>query len=261
MTVANKSSFSAKQFRIGFPKGIENHYWNHARNRIVLKKLQPFVEENDIILDIGCGTGIIVDFLRQAGLNCYGCEIAEVSPVSESIVPFFYSRTDAFSLNGPIKEKCKVILLLDVLEHVENPDDFIRQCTAHFTGLKLILITLPARKELWSNYDEYYRHFCRYDLRDVQKLFDNTNLCLHKAGYFFHALYLPMRLLSLLGKERNTEIKPPRYRTVHRFLSSIISVEEALIPPFIPGSSLYLILKKEIKGVKSDPVRHSNKDW
>ncbi len=240
------TGFSTHQFKLAYPKGIEHHYWNHGRNKIILRKLLPFVKKTDILFDIGCGSGITVDFLRKAGLNCHGCEIADVLPLSESIAPFFYSNTDAFTLTGDLREQCKVILLLDVLEHLENPGEFVRTCTTYSPNLNLLIITLPAHKELWSNYDEYYGHFTRYDLDGVESLFEKTEFQLLEAGYFFHALYLPMRLICLLGKEGSTEIHPPRLPIFHRLLSSFFSMEEALIPSFVPGTSLYIILKAAI---------------
>lgn len=244
------SSFSESQFSLAYPKGIEYHFWNHARNKIILRKLLSFTEKSDIILDIGCGTGITVAFVRKAGLNCYGCEIAKVQPFSESIAPFFYSNTDVFTLSGDLKEKCKVILLLDVLEHLKSPDEFVYKCTTHFPNLDLLFITLPARKELWSNYDEYYQHLTRYDLNSISNIFQKIDFRLLKAGYFFHTLYIPMRLISLLGKLRNPKIHSPKLLMFHRLFSLFFSMEEVLIPSFIPGSSLYIILKKS--GRESD---------
>jgi hypothetical protein len=61
------------------------------------------------------------------------------------------------------------------------------------------------------------------------------------AGYFFRFPYLPMRLMSLLGVDRNTQINPPTkmMRPLHRLVSAACQLEQVLVPQKIRGSSAY----------------------
>jgi hypothetical protein len=46
------------------------------------------------------------------------------------------------------------ILLRDVVEHIEDAGTFLRDLLRAFPNARHVLIAVPARMELWSNYDE-----------------------------------------------------------------------------------------------------------
>ena len=61
------------------------------------------------------------------------------------------------------------------------------------------------------------------------------------ASYFFHGLYPPMWLFSLLGRQRNAEFRPPGgglVGVVHRIVRGVFSLEDRLLPRRVPGTSL-----------------------
>ena len=49
----------------------------------------------------------------------------------------------------------------------------------------------------------------RYSLNMLEKLADEFNWTAKSKGYFFRLSYLPMRLMTLLGVDRNTNINLP----------------------------------------------------
>lgn len=228
-----------------YPDGSNLHYWNHGRNKIIRRKITSFIQPCNTILDIGCGRGITVKYLRQNGFNCFGCDIAPVRPISPDISSYLYIDTDAFSLQENFRCKVDTILLLDVLEHLHQPKKFLSECKMKFQNLRNILITVPARMELWSNYDEYYKHSTRYDRKTLSRMLDGLHFGNIEIGYFFHLLYVSARLFSILDIPRNVEIKPPMTTMTikaNNYLAQFFNMEEKIVPKWVPGTSICAVV-------------------
>jgi 2-polyprenyl-3-methyl-5-hydroxy-6-metoxy-1,4-benzoquinol methylase len=152
--------FTDDQLQRLYPDGIENHYLNHARNAIIHRFLKKNRLHEKHILEIGSGRGVVVRYLNDRGLFCIGVEQAAVIPVT-GIDHVFYPQTDAFDLAAELKRTISVVMLLDVIEHIEEPTQFMEKITQYFPAMKYFLVTVPAGQELWTNYDEFNGHYRR----------------------------------------------------------------------------------------------------
>jgi SAM-dependent methyltransferase len=247
MTTVN-TAFNDEQFANPYPDGIEHHYWTAARNRIVHRAVSRLLAKGSrgVVLDIGCGRGITVDYLRRRGFQAIGCEIGSPKPISVEAAPHLFLGRDAFELDVATRKACELLLILDVLEHLPDPMSFLRQCHASFPSAKYILITVPARMELWTNYDRYYQHYLRYDLASMQAMCPVDLYELTSSNYFFHALYIPAKILAFLHKDRAVTIHAPSHasRPIHRLLAWCFSWEHQLLPAHLVGTSLMGILRR-----------------
>jgi hypothetical protein len=245
---AGRTAFTSEQYANPYPDGIESHYWSVARSRIVRRHLEEdlaAVPRTEKLLEIGCGRGVVVDHLRRQGFDAWGCDIGQPTPISPGVAPYLRLGCDAFTLDETTRASFRTIVLLDVLEHLEEPTAFLLECREAFRSCSGMLVTLPARMEIWSNYDEYYGHFRRYDRDSVSTMIPPETFEIVRRSYFFHALYVPARLLSALGRKRATTIAAPSARTrwLHRLLGSAFEVEERLLPQGLPGTSILAVLR------------------
>jgi SAM-dependent methyltransferase len=238
-----RTEFIDEQYANAYPPGAENHYWHQARNRILLRKLQPVAGPGAKVLDIGCGPGIVVDHLRRSGVDCVGVDLGSPRPATEFVAPFLNIGMSAFDLPDTMRASFSILLLLDALEHLPAPIDFLRECRRSFPGTRHILVTLPARMELWSSYDEYYGHHLRYTLESLSEIAARTELRLVRSGYFFHALYAAARLALMRSKERSHRVSTPSPRFAHALFGRFLAIEEAMVPGWVPGSTLYALFE------------------
>lgn len=235
------SLYNSSQFDANYPDGSEYHFWIAARNRIIEKILGKYAKADDGILEIGCGKGIVLNHLLQKGCHIWGFEPA-VIPSLNGVDRRIFKGCRLEDIDEDIRKKIRVVLLLDVIEHIENPSSFIAAILSHLPNARSLILTVPARNELWANYDEYFGHYRRYDIPMLRKLGESIPMRLAQTGYFFHLLYIPMRLKTLLGSDRATSLVPPRTRRerrFHRIVSEILIADERLIPRCLPGSSLW----------------------
>lgn len=236
-----QTEFNTTQYDAAYPVGIEYHYWNLARNSIIKSVLQKNNLLQKKILEIGCGRGHVVESLRADGYTCIGVDRAEITSAKE----YLFFGIDFEALSPAIQEETEVVLLCDVLEHVPNPEEFLLKIQHTFPQVRHILITVPARMELWSNYDEYYGHMTRYAQPTLTAVLGSVGCRVLYMSYFFHLLYPPAYILALLKRNRGIIVHPPRgiMKVVHRVLATLFVIEQKFLPRTSGGTSLVCLVE------------------
>jgi len=229
--------FDDEHFRQAYPDGYADHYWHVARDRIVIDAVRSVVPAGATCLEIGCGRGHFVAALKDSGYDARGVELGRprLLPEAASLVETGQSFAD---LSVESRRKTKCVLLLDVIEHLSDPSRFLRDVRASFPNLAAAVLTVPARREIWSNYDDHYGHFRRYTIDTLRGEAQAAGLHLVGAHYAFRALYLAALGLRWLGIERGVVQQAPGNRALHRLIGEAFVLETRLLPKRVPGSSL-----------------------
>lgn len=244
MTKDKATAFIEAQYDLAYPDGIEHHYWYIARSRIIYKEIQKAGIAEAKFLEIGCGKGTVIKALRQHQLDITGVELADISPEA-ALQPYISWNTDALDMAADFCASVEVIMLLDVIEHLENPLAFLESIKAHFPNARHFIITVPARPELWSNYDEFYGHFKRYTPEDLLTLSSKLQFQPVLSRYFFHSLYLPGRLVMRFKKERNLRFTAPKglSKWIHKLLAFCFYWDYKILPGKLYGTSVIGLFK------------------
>ncbi len=233
------TAFDETQFDAIYPPGVERHYWNICRNQVIADRLTAIGVQGPI-LEVGCGKGLVVEALRKKGFPVTGVELAQV-PVLESIKDHVRTGTDALDLDPSFRNSVSTLLLLDVIEHLEHPSDFLSHLRSGFPGLRWLVLTVPARQELFSNYDDFNNHYRRYDLGMLRSHIPLQNNDAYHAGYFFHSLY-PAALvqLKLSGKRPlGFQVPSPGLASwLHHSLGKLMILDHKVLPAQWRGTSI-----------------------
>jgi hypothetical protein len=238
---ATGTEFTNNEFDEGYPSGYELHYWNCARSAIVKDYVISCCGKGDTVLEIGASRGHYVRVLRAAGFDAYGCDLGD-APVYQDVQGFVFPKTDFANLDVGLRERVTAVLLLDVIEHIEQPADFLRSVVESLPALRSLIIAVPARQELWSNYDEHWRHFLRYDIGKLREVARASHLSINAWSYFFHALYVPAWILKRLGLKRATAFPAPKSNFwLHRWLGHMFWLESRWLPKQVFGTSLICV--------------------
>ena len=241
------TAFSAEQFDMPYSEGVEGHFWTYARCRIVERHIRYLTsrlgDPKSQILDIGCGVGLVVAHLRERGFSASGVEVGE-PPIRDSVRAFVTPNTRAEDLPHDQRVAVRIITLLDVVEHIEDRRKFLRDLRATFPNLAYIVVTVPAGMELWSNFDEAYGHYLRFDKKGLCSLLNDEGFTPIVLKRFFTALYAPVWIATHLQKKRSLLISPPTgaARTFHAMLGQICALEERL-PLGVVGTSLLAVAR------------------
>ncbi len=117
----------------------------YNRKRILNKHIKP----TDEILEIGSGIGLVGAYLKHIGINKYtGVEIDETSNKKAREFQLNAINGD-FKLMGTLDLEADVIMLWEVLEHIQEIDEFFKLSKARLkTGGKLIVSVPNYNKRL-----------------------------------------------------------------------------------------------------------------
>src|SRR6185295_20126636 len=135
------------------------HWWFVARREIMRRMVEQIVppSKDATVVDVGCGTGANLAALAES-YNCVGIDTSpEAVRLAQQRFPaarFICGR--APDELGDVLEQTRLVLLMDVLEHV--PDDFelLSSLMAAAPVGTNFLITVPADLSLWSEHDESF---------------------------------------------------------------------------------------------------------
>ncbi|MDR0419033.1 MAG: class I SAM-dependent methyltransferase [Prevotellaceae bacterium] len=210
-----------KEYNVEVAQEKQNHPWEHARFGVVLDIIKSALKKkgNDAvaILDIGCGDAFFLGKLSTHFTNgsFYAVDTA-LTP--ELIASFedkyrgknirFYKSMAEVDLSG---DRIDVVLLLDVIEHMENDVEFLSTLSsiAGFNSETIVVITVPAYQSLFCAHDRWLGHFRRYSLGLLNVHVGHAGFKVFKSGYFFSSLLIP-RLLQKgwegMGREAVTGI-------------------------------------------------------
>lgn len=233
---------------------LENkHWWFVARRKILTQFLTNLKLENDAkILEVGAGTGGNIDMLKQ-----FGCVTAlEGSSVAlEHLKHKKDIKIIASYLTSELQsntEKYDLIVLFDVLEHIENDDQALDILEKKLKPNGKLLITVPALKSLWSDHDVTHHHHRRYTLNELKKLISNKNLKINRGTYFntflFPLIFIARFSLSFFKSKKIDQVRPPN-KIVNYVFTKIFSSEKYILSHFnLPiGVSILLEIEKKDK--------------
>jgi SAM-dependent methyltransferase len=170
----------------------DRHFWFHTRNRIICGVVAQITQSlsGGKVLEIGCGNGNVLRYLQQ---TCVGHLVVGMDAFEEGLrlarrrnCPRLV-RGDA--TRHPFRSQFDLLGMFDVLEHVPDDELLLQQTRGILRPGGVLLITVPARKSLWSYFDEASGHCRRYELDELRRKLERT-------GY--QVEYLTPYMLTLL---------------------------------------------------------------
>ena len=87
--------------------------------------------------------------------------------------------------------------MLDVLEHVADPERLLRRAGEILSPRGSILVTVPAFNWLWTTHDELNHHLTRYTSDSMREVIRRAGLVTVETGYMFQSLVVAKLLVRL----------------------------------------------------------------
>lgn len=242
------TEFSGDQYEDVYPEGIERLWWQVARNAIIARAFARSIPRGERILEVGCGTGIVTRHLRGRGWDVMGVDIGSPRHGLHAPEHLFLGRA-AEDLPKDFRDTITVLALFDVIEHIADAPAFLQGLLRAFENARTVVVAVPARKELWSDFDDHYGHFRRYDRALLRAHLQAAGLCTVRARYFFHGLYAAIALNNLLrGRKRTIRYQAPApglASAAHALLGRLFAVEAAVLPGALAGSSIMAVARRD----------------
>jgi SAM-dependent methyltransferase len=246
-----------------------DHFWYRGRRRFLLHAVDRHLgrlastQVPRQIVDLGGGCGGWIAYLVDRGrFPDANLALADSSGTAlrfaAEALPKAINRYQIDLLNLQWKNRWDIAFLLDVLEHIPDHEQVLREIHDALNPGGLLFITVPALNIFWSWHDELAHHQRRYRRSDFPLLADRCGFHLLETRYFMFFLS-PLLLASRLaafavlkplerGKWRTVKNRMQRVpnRLVNSVLAAIFASETPLghILPFPWGTSVLAVLEK-----------------
>jgi SAM-dependent methyltransferase len=163
---------------------LDNHWYYQSKGKALIRMLKGIRFRR--VLDIGAGSGIFSKMLLRKGASVATC-VDPAYPTAVRDQP--YAGKFIHFRQKPEGEKADLVLLMDVLEHVDDDLGLLSEAADNSVDHAYILITVPAFQFLFSAHDRFLEHKRRYTLKQVEALVKSANLEVVSSCYFFGMLF------------------------------------------------------------------------
>ncbi len=173
----------------------DSNWWLKARRNLLLK-IMP--EKIKTVFEIGAGTGRTLEMLKEKGFSVEGLDSSKnaVKFAQRKGIELKHSAIENFYF----VKKYDLVLLLDVLEHLEEDSEALKQISKSVEENKFIFLTVPAFQFLFGPHDKLLYHFRRYNKNQIKFMLELNGFKVEKISYWNFFLFFPSVSIKLFKK-------------------------------------------------------------
>jgi 2-polyprenyl-3-methyl-5-hydroxy-6-metoxy-1,4-benzoquinol methylase len=221
---------------------IGRHWYYRSKAAALSRIVGPLQPRR--ILDVGAGSGFFSrHLLAEAGAQsalCVDTGYPDDRDDSAAGKPVLYRRD-----TGPTD--CDLVLMMDVLEHVDDDRGLLRDYAAKVPSGAHFLVTVPAFRFLWSGHDVFLEHKRRYRLGEIEAAMRDSGLQVVRGAYYFGLVFplaASVRLVERNTTEPRSSLKQHGALT-NGILSALCAAELPLFPfNRLAGLSAFVLARK-----------------
>jgi SAM-dependent methyltransferase len=183
----------------------ERHWWFVARRRILARLAAEVVPPSPeaTVIDVGCGTGANVAALADR----YRCVGIDTSAEAIALARKRFPNLQLIAGHAPrdlgrLATEAQLFLLTDVLEHISDDHAMFSELLAAASPGCHFLLTVPADESLWSEHDESFGHYRRYDRARLESVWAGLPVTTRLISCFNSRLLPMVRLVRAWNRRR-----------------------------------------------------------
>lgn len=169
----------------------DTYWWFVARRHLITSLLDGWYvrDGQSEILDIGCGTGAMLDELAPFG-HVTGADFAPEALAFCRQRGSHYPLTRADVRRLPFaSDSFDVVTAMDIIEHIDNDKAASAEIFRVLRPGGRLFVTVPAFQSLWSEHDEALHHYRRYTVPHLKDLFQRVGFAVPKMSYTVTSLF------------------------------------------------------------------------
>lgn len=208
------------------------HWWFIAKRALVMEAVEAYDPPRRRLLDVGSGSGALLEHLRTHFGMVIGSEFDEHAIALASRAHGALVR--GLAENLPMRSaSMSVVTCLDVVEHLDDDAAGLCELRRSTEPGGLIVIAVPAYQWAWSEHDERLGHRRRYTRAQLRRVLKGADLQLLRITYFHSWLVLPafflrktpLRRLLRRPAEEASYVSP----RVNRLLTTLVALERRVL--------------------------------
>ena len=185
-----------------------SHYIDSASRCHACSDLKRIVQDsNKVILEIGSSSGYLLREIKRScpesfliGSDCIPEPLENIAKKISNIPLIQFDL-----VNCPLPDSSvDVIIALNVLEHIKDDEDALKQIYRILKPGGHAIIEVPANQDLYDFYDEQLKHFRRYSLQDLKALTEKTGFLVVRASHLGFFIYPGFKYMKVQNRQKNT---------------------------------------------------------
>lgn len=229
-----------------------DHFWVQRRFEAFQELAGSFLRNSRNIAEIGCGHGLIQRQVEDA----YGREVAGFDLNEFALQRNQSRRSPVFCYDirqraPQFQHHFDFIMMFDVLEHIDNEDEFLQAVLFHLAPRGYFVLNVPAGQWLYSAYDEMDGHKRRYSRSSLCEVIRRNGLTVVTSSYWGLPL-VPLVLLRKLWLARKhhdpTAVSvgfDSRTRSINQLLRLLSRCEP--LPQKLLGTSVMAVIRADTR--------------
>jgi ubiquinone/menaquinone biosynthesis C-methylase UbiE len=198
----------------------EAHWWFQGKKYVIKSVMSRINIPDGRFLDIGCGTGM---FLKELGKDrtSYGVDVSDhaLSYCAKKVNSFLIK---AFGANLPFKDGVfTFVSLLDMIEHVENDFELLKEVYRVCRPQSIVVITVPAFNFLWGTHDVSHHHKRRYKRNQLRDICLSAGFLLERLTYTNFFIFFPV-LLRRISSSKSSDVGESDLRRVPAIVNGLL---------------------------------------
>lgn len=226
-------------------------WWDASFYKSILKKNSA---ESLAVLDVGGGTGQVLDTLKKADKRIDYTEIIDIDVHAQAIAEkkghiYTCSTIEAYHT----EKKFEVILLLNIIEHVADPCYLIKKAELLLSDNGIIIIKTPNadsldarlfRKHYWGGL-HCPRHWIIFTEPSFKRMLSSTKMHIQHLKFTQGAPFWSYSIINLFRKKDITRKKKPLIESpFFAPLSALFAFFDIGRSFFSPTSQMFIILRR-----------------
>jgi SAM-dependent methyltransferase len=172
----------------------ESYWWHVAKRSLACGLISKYAQPDDLIVEGGVGAAANLRHLQDQGFRVHGLDLLPEAIDQCARRGIQNATLHDLCQRWPVApQSARVVLLLDVLEHLPQPVEALKHAAATLQEQGKLILTVPAWPSLYSDWDQRLGHFRRYSSRELRRHLDAAGLELqwHSA---WNAFTLPVAI-------------------------------------------------------------------
>ena len=233
-----------------FVHGNANHFWVRHRNELIRKHFGIFIRDANEVGEIGCGSGLVLSYLSKTlhrkidgfELNLNALKLCPKVNGTLYIYDILQRQVDYL-------EKYNLLMMMDVLEHIENEQEFLCAVRDHIAPQGYLIVGVPMRQHLYSAYDRADGHYRRYSQKYLKSVIESSGFNIVDVVQWGHA-YLPLLLLRkiILGDRVTGDQAIKQGFAISPLMNNLLGILKYLdgVPSFsVTGTASMILAQKK----------------
>jgi SAM-dependent methyltransferase len=209
------------------------------------------------VLDVGGGTGWMLDILKKADKRISFTQIVDIDEKAKSIAEknghaYFEGTIETFTTD----KRFHLILMLNLIEHVAEPLAILQKAESLLAPGGVIVIKTPNtiswdarlyKKTYWGGL-HCPRHWVIFSEKSFRILLHPTQLKINKLQYTQGAPFWAFSIIAALSRKkiiRTSAKRPIIFHWLFAPLSAVFAVFDFLRKPFAKTSQMFILLGKD----------------